>query len=117
MFFFESLDATRLTRDQQALVNGLKFREELEAAGHYFAGRYDHNSVMQSRQECLTTGGCRTVVEVKPDMEPWWDAVRGDPMPRIVIAPLEERTQPDKIQDFPLPASVEEVWSLLEGAQ
>lgn len=93
MLFYESDDLDNLPVAQRELIAGRKFRQQLEARGHHFAGAYDVDAITRTSGE-LTT---------------WWAAIQGDPMPRVALAP---RAGGD-VQDYPLPASVDEFYKLL----
>jgi len=109
-----------LTMDQVALLNGLKFRDDLKERGDLFLGQYNITAdvvrswpLKQYKKGC-ETGKCYFTVEHAPPEElgqEWWDHVRGKEMPRIAFAPIEG----GQIQDFPLPANEDEAFKLIEG--
>jgi hypothetical protein len=118
MFFVESTDVDDLPDGQIELISSLSFRQSLEAAGHRFMGRYDRNSVMESKANCTYDRYGRKICQpptmvVKSDLAPWWEAVKGDELPRMAIAPIDG----GKVRDFPLPANSAELYSLLEAQQ
>lgn len=112
MFFLESTDVDDLPAGQIELISSLAFRQSLEAAGHRFMGRYDRDSVMETRSTCNGTT-CRPYLAVKSDLAPWWGAVKGDPLPRLAIAPIDG----GDIRDFPMPADEAALYKLLEAQQ
>jgi len=112
MFFLESTDADDLSAGQIELVSSLTFRQSLDASGHRFMGRYDRNSVMETRSTCNGVT-CRPYLAVKSDLAPWWGAVKGDSLPRLAIAPIDG----GDIRDFPMPADEAAFYKLLEAQQ
>lgn len=112
MFFLESTDVDDLPAGQIELLSSLTFRQSLDAAGHRFMGRYDRDSVMETRSVCNGVT-CRPYLAVKSDLAPWWGAVKGDPLPRIAIAPIDG----GDIRDFPMPADESALYKLLEAQQ
>ena len=127
-FFRESTDGDELTTDHHELLSGLKFRDSLEEKGHLFMGSWDISSESQANwpvkmveKDCLVDRfGRKTCFPPIPMRSPpkdlaveVWDKVRGDPMPRVAIAPIDGGV----IQDFPLPDDVSGFWKLLESAR
>ena len=98
MFFQESDDLDNYTQGQRIILAGRKFREELEAKGHTFLGAYDRSAVPKAFVEGA-------------NLQPWWNAVKGDPLPRFAIAPVNG----GPVQDFPLPKTVAEFYKALEA--
>jgi len=98
MFFQESDDLDNYTQGQRTMLAGRKFREELEAKGHTFLGAYDRSAVPKAFVEGA-------------NLQPWWNAVKGDPLPRFAIAPVNGGT----VQDFPLPKTVAKFYEALEA--
>lgn len=94
--FFESEDLDNMTLDQRELCSGLAFREEFEAAGNVFHGAFDASTVSDTGAD--------------PDWEFLWDAVKTKPTPRLVAAPKGS----GQVQDWPLPANAQALYSLLE---
>lgn len=111
MLFHQSDQLVKLPPAQVEMISGLAFRRELEAAGHRFLGGYDVDAVAKTSVVCDRRGYCRTLVTVPPDLAPWWQAVEGDPMPRLAIAPIDG----GNILDFPLPATVSDFHKRLEN--
>jgi len=98
MFFRESADMEELSKEQCTIVSSLKLREELKKRGHAFVGSFDRDSIGRSG--------------VPDRLKPWWDAVKGDRMPRVALAPHTREGGP--IIDFPLPQDTAALWKLLE---
>jgi len=112
MFFIETDDLDNMPMAQRELVSGRAFREELESKGHRFMGALDKDQVVKVEQVC-NGRSCTEVRSVKPELKAWWDAVKGDPMPRMAIASVDGGT----IKSYPLPAGRAELYVLLEGAK
>jgi hypothetical protein len=96
-FFFESKNKTKLSSDQKTILNSLLIRQELTKRGHSILGFFD--------KDIRSPGG------IPPKLEPWWEAIKGDPLPRIAIAPVDG----GEIDDFPLPANPPALWEMLGG--
>jgi hypothetical protein len=127
-FFRESTEGDDLTLEQHELLSGLKFRDEIEAKGDRFMGSWDVSTEAQAlwptkmiKPPCGVDRFGRQIcyppvpMKVPPEglTSEVWDRVRGDPMPRVAIAPLDGGA----VQDFPLPANVAEFWKLLENSK
>lgn len=97
MLFHESGDLDSLPRGQVELLSSLKLRQELEAAGHYVAGVFDDDT--------SGTSG------IPAALQPWFEAVKNDPMPRIALAPLAGGV----VRDYPLPADRAGLMKFLEA--
>jgi hypothetical protein len=110
MFFHEADQLDNLPTAQVDILSGRVFREALEAKGHSFEGCYDVSAVAKTGRTCGPMG---CVTPTAPDFAPWWAAVKGDPMPRIAIAPLSG----GDVRDFPLPADAAAVFKLLESTK
>jgi len=89
-----------LTDEQVDMLTGLKFRKEFKAKGHLWLG--------VNRYGAIPEGG------VSDALKPWWESVKGDPLPRIAFA---SRDTASTIQDYPLPKTKKAFWELLEGKQ
>ena len=112
MLFHESDDLDDLPMAQRELIAGRAFREELESKGHRFMGGFDPDTLVTVKRVC-NGKGCVEVPSVAPGMQAWWDAVKGDPLPRLAIAPIDGGA----ILDYPLPAGRAELYQLLEGSK
>lgn len=94
-FFVESNLLDNLAPDQKALLAALLVRRDLEAKGHRLVGVFDPDAA-----------GTAT----DPALRPWVEAAKGK-APCVAIAPMDGGT----IRVFPLPASIAELWKLLEN--
>jgi hypothetical protein len=52
---------------------------------------------------------CYTIYTVPANLKPYWDAIQGDPLPRVAIAPLGGGA----VRDFPMPADSVALYKLL----
>lgn len=94
VFIYERDQLDNLLRGQQLVLSSLVFRSRLEKAGHKLVGIVDQHI------KDVSKGGV---------LAPFFAAVKGDPLPRMCIAPLKG----GKILDFPF-ADEAEVFKLLE---
>ena len=110
--------------EQVAVLNGLKFREELTARGDRFLGSYNISPKVQATWPLKSSKACvrdrygnQTCYVVPVPSPPadsgigdaWWDAIRGDPLPRIAVSPIDGGL----VQDFNLPANLNDTLKLL----
>lgn len=94
------IDADRLDNyppSQRAVINSLALRNELEADGHYFYEVVDARAIESG--------------SVPEKMRPFLNAVRGDELPRLVLAPIDGGA----ITDYPLPLNADDLKALLEN--
>lgn len=96
--FLESSDRESLPKGQREIISSLAFRQELERRGHKWLTCFVYD------KDCTSPDG------IPDKLKPWWEAIKGDPTPRIAMAPLSGGA----IKDFPLPANPDAVWKLLE---
>jgi hypothetical protein len=94
-FFVESANLDNLPIRQRLMLASLTLRQEIEAAGHKLLGVWDDDIT-----------GPNGVPE---RYRKWYEAIQGDPLPRIAYAPLEG----GQIIDEPLPANTDELWELI----
>jgi len=94
---FERMQLDNLPWSQRTIIGSLVFRERLKEAGHRLVAIVD--------QHVEGTDG-------KPpqDLAAYLNACKGDPVPRICLAPLKG----GPVRDFPLPQTEDEVFALLE---
>jgi hypothetical protein len=95
MLFHESDDLDNLPLERRELLVGLKFRQELEDAGHKFLGSFDRNSIDGAPS---------------PDMREWWDAVANCRLPCVALAPMSG----GEVSTYDLPADAQAFFELLE---
>jgi len=93
VFFVETADLDNLPKAQRDMLASLTLRDELAAKGHKFLGQWDDDTQPTANQQA------------------WYDAIQGDPMPRIAVAPVNGGS----IVDYPLPANAAELRKLLGG--
>jgi len=94
---FERTQLDNLPWSQRTIIGSLVFRERLREAGHRLVAIVD--------QDVEGADG-------KPpkDLAAYLNACKGDPVPRICLAPLKG----GPVRDFPLPMTEDEVFALLE---
>ena len=97
MMYFDGGRLDNLPPSQRDLLISLTLRQRLVAADHVFLEVLEAESFAGS---------------VPEKYKPWVDTVRGDPMPRIAIAPKEGGT----IRDYDLPEDEAGLIKLLEAA-
>jgi len=99
MLFYRADQLDNLPEPQRQLLTSRKVRDRLAEDGHVLLEALEEGSL----------GG-----SVPPRYKTWVDAVVGDPLPRIAIAPKEG----GKVKDFDLPANVDLLLALLaEGGE
>jgi hypothetical protein len=109
-FFFQSETLDNLPSGQRDMISGRVFRDSLTAKGDAYLGGFDVDTMAKTIRRCDGTK-CYTVYAVPADLVAFWDAVKGDPLPRIAIAPLDG----GDVRDFPMPMDVAAFWALLEA--
>jgi hypothetical protein len=97
MLFYEADQLDNYPEPQRRLLTSLKLREELTSAGHLF-----YRVIEAGALEANVAGS---------GWEPWFAAVKGDPMPR---AALRNRGG-GPVTDVPLPADKAALLKLLES--
>jgi hypothetical protein len=113
VIFVESDDYDDLPAAQRILTGSLPFRARVKAAGHGFLGVYDIDALVDRRLRCIPGGGCRwEAVSIPDEWKPWFDAVRGDPTPRLAIS---DKAGGGPVLDYPLPANEQDFFLLLEA--
>ena len=95
MIFYRANLLDNMTRDQRTILTSLSLRQRLKADGHRVVEILDYDA--------FSAGS------IPERYEPWFRAVKDDPMPRICLAPIEGGV----IRDYPLPANQEKLWELL----
>ena len=110
MLIHEANDLDNLPQGQVDVLSGRVFRAKLAAAGHTFLGSYHVGSLVTTRTRCID-GECETTTTPIPGMAVWFESVRGDPLPRICLAPLAG----GEVRDFPLPADSAATIKFLEA--
>jgi len=98
MLFYDADRLDNYPRAQQTLLNSLDLRDQLISDGHYVVAVLESASIAAG---------------VPSRYSKWYDAVRGDPLPRVAIAPREG----GKILDADLPADAEQLRQWLNSAQ
>lgn len=96
MLMFDGDQLDNLPREQRDLLTSLSLRQRLVASGHVLL-------------EVLEAGGLGG--SVPPAYQPWVNAVKGDPMPRVALAPKDGGT----IKDYALPENETDLMKLLEN--
>lgn len=97
MLYYDSSRLDNYPRGQRLLLTSLSLRKQLVTSGH----------------NVILTHDVRQDSGSMPDwFKPWADAVKGDTMPRIALAPYPMKKS-DPIRDFPLPASEAALMELL----
>lgn len=95
MLFYESDRLDNYPEAQRQLLTSRVVRESLEQQGHRFRQVVESSALSGS---------------VSAEFVPWFDAVRGKPLPRIAIAPVEGGT----VREFALPESLTALRQLLD---
>jgi len=98
MLFYDAATLDDLPEPQRQLLTSRVVRDRLRADGHV---------LLEVLESAVFRSG------VPADYHPWVDAVIGDPLPRIALAPKAG----GKVIDFPLPANVELLMALLEDPE
>lgn len=107
-FFYQSDTLDNMSLSQKEMIAGLLFRNDLKSKGHSYLGGFDVDSVAKTVRKC-DAAKCYTIYTVPANLKPYWDAIQGDPLPRIAIAPLGGGT----VRDFPMPADSTALYKLL----
>jgi hypothetical protein len=110
VFFHASGTLDNLPRAQIDMLSGLVFRDEVTAKGDRFVGSFNVDSVAKTVRTCDGTK-CWTTYAMPAELVPFFNAVKGDPMPRVAIAPINGGA----VRDFPLPENAAAFWTLLGG--
>lgn len=117
LIWHESDDTENLPQSQRDILASRDFRAELVKRGHYLVGIYDYDSVVVERRvtrQVCEGNACyyktETVRDVPGDLKLWHNKADGDPMPWVVVAPLNG----GDLQEFPLPPSAGEFFGKLE---
>jgi hypothetical protein len=97
MLFYEADQLDNYPEPQRQLLTSLKLRDELTSAGHLFYR--------------VVEAGALTANVAGSGWEPWFNAVKGDPMPRVAIRPRGGGA----IKDVQLPSDRAALLKLLEG--
>ena len=99
MVLFYHLDQLdNMPAEQRALLKSLTIRKDLTAAGHLVLEIVEAGTLGQSGP-------------IPDRIKGFVDSVRGDPLPRIAMAPREG----GKVVDYPLPANYEDLVKLLNN--
>jgi len=93
VLFYSPDQLDNLTADQREILNSMAYREKLKAAGHSLLGVLAGNAAPSPQSK----------------FRPFYNAVDGDPMPRVAVASKDG----GKVVDFPLPATAKELDALL----
>jgi hypothetical protein len=86
MMFYAKEQLRDMPKEQNAVLNGLKLRTELEAAGH---------TIVEVLEDDVFTEG------LAEEWKPFAEAIKGQPLPIVVLRDKETKA----ITFFPLPAS------------
>jgi hypothetical protein len=87
LFYYQGEDLDNLPQAQRDLMVSLAVKERLKAAGHVVLGALEAQSMKSG--------------SVPARWKAWVDAVQGDPLPRVAIAPKAG----GPVHDFPLPVN------------
>jgi len=96
VIIYRSSDLPKLPSEQRAMITSLTFREALSSRGHKFLVGLDDDSGVRDGK-----------------WAEWFEAVKGDPLPRVAFRPIGG----GPIVDVDLPETKEELFKLLEGQQ
>ena len=99
MFFYDGDTLDNLPESQRLLLTSRVIRDRLKSEGHVLLEVLEVDSLSGS---------------VPAMYQPWLNAIKGDPMPRIALAPRETR---GVVKDYPLPANWEDLQKLLSEAK
>lgn len=94
VLFYSPDQLDNLTADQREILNSMAYREKLKAAGHTLLGVLPDNAAPSPQSK----------------FRAFYNAVQGDSMPRLAVASKDG----GKIVDMPLPATAEELDTLLK---
>ena len=95
-FFIETADLDNYTSEQKTYLSSLTLRKQLQDKGHYFLGVFDKDAEPYAAER----------------LKPWFSAAKGK-TPCVVLAPIEG----GNLYTYPLPATVKELWKLVESHQ
>lgn len=94
MMFYDADQLDNLPAGQRELLTSLSLRQSLVSAGHVVLEILDESSISSNTPS---------------KYKAFFDSVRGDQLPRIALAPKAG----GKVDDYPLPESVEKLMQLL----
>lgn len=97
VMFYDAAQLDNYPQAQRSLLTSLQIRQQLVSKGH----------------ELLEVLEAASIDSASESFAPFLAAVKGDPLPRIAMVPLEG----GKVLDFALPGNVDLLWALLENPQ
>jgi hypothetical protein len=96
MLFYDADRLDNLPAAQQAILGSVTFRQQLESAGHTVLEVLDGEAIRRG---------------VPSQYRVWFDAVRGDELPRVALAPIKG----GKVLDRDLPANTDDLVAWLDS--
>lgn len=97
VMFYQGDTLEELSRGQRTILGSLALRDELAAEEHELLGVF--------------AVGLTGPDGLPAKWQPWWDAIEGDPLPRIALSPKGD----GEIVDYALPDDEAALWILLKG--